>query len=136
MRRVLTTAALAAAALGAGPGGQGAAAYAADLPTVLDLGGLRAVDPGSLGSAVDGAARKATALTGEAGSRAVKKTVPTVGRTGGTAVKKTTTAVQRVGGHAAGSAREAVGATAKAATRDGLPVGDLPPRGLRPPHLS
>ncbi|MFI9206038.1 ATP-binding protein [Streptomyces sp. NPDC053048] len=127
MRRVLVTAAMAAAALGVGTVGPAAAAHAADLPKVADLGGLTAVDPGSVGTVVDGTARRTTALAGEAGGKAVRKEVPRVGRTGGTAVKKTVSTVQRVVGTAAGSAGEAVGETMKSATEGG----GLPAQGLR-----
>ncbi|MFI1970187.1 hypothetical protein BLA24_12805 [Streptomyces cinnamoneus] len=131
MRRVLTAAALATAALTLGTA---PAAQAADLPKALDLGGLTAVDPGSLGDTVDGAARKATGLAGGAGSRAVKKAVPTAGKVSGKAVKSTTSAAQKAAGDVAGSAVDVLGETAGTATESGLPTdtldGGLPARGL------
>ncbi|MFE5870700.1 ATP-binding protein [Streptomyces roseifaciens] len=132
MRRVLTTVAMAAAAL---TFGSATAAQAAGSEPSPDLGGLTAIDPGSLGETVAGAAQKATRIAGDAGSKAVKKVVPAAGKAAGGTVKHTTAAAQRTVGRIAGSAGSLVGEAAKSAARGGQPAharpaGSLPLKGV------
>ncbi|MCQ8774517.1 ATP-binding protein [Streptomyces telluris] len=128
MRRVLTTVAMAAAALTFGSATAAQAAGSAPSP---DLGGLAAIDPGSLGKTVDGAVQKATRIAGDAGSKVVKKAVPMAGKAAGGTVRHTTAAAQRTVGRMAGSAGSLVGEAAKSAARGGQsaharPTGPLP----------
>ncbi|QLE75596.1 ATP-binding protein [Streptomyces rectiverticillatus] len=131
MRRVLTTVAMAAAAL---TFGSATAAQAADSAPSLDVGGLTTVDPGSLGETVDSVAQKATSVAGDVGGKAVKRAVPAAGKAAGGTVKHTTAATERTVGQVAGSAGVLVGETAKSAARGGqpanaLPAGSLPLKG-------
>ncbi|MFD7921183.1 ATP-binding protein [Streptomyces sp. NPDC059740] len=118
-RRIARAALLVAA--GAAPVvGAAGAACAAEPVAAPNLGGLTAVDPGSLGDTVDGAARGATSLVGEVGAKTMKETVPAAGRTGGAAVKKVTPAAQKTAGQAAGTAGELVGDATHTTTKNGL----------------
>ncbi|MFC5149880.1 ATP-binding protein [Streptomyces aureoversilis] len=133
MRRVLTTVAMAAAAL---TFGSATAAQAAGSAPSMDLGGLTTVDPGSLGETVDGAARETSTIAGDVGSKAVKRAVPAAGRAAGGTAKHTTAAAERTVGQFAGSAGVLVGEAAKSAARGGqpakaLPTGSLPLKGGR-----
>jgi hypothetical protein len=107
MRRVLTAAAMAAAALTLG---SATAAQAIDVSGSADLGGLTSLDGGGLGDTVDGAAQKASNFAGEAGSKAVKKAVPTAGKAVGKAAKTATPAAQKAARTVAGGAGQILGA--------------------------
>ncbi|ARH90964.1 hypothetical protein [Streptomyces sp. MOE7] len=113
MRRVLTAAATAAAALMGSVG----AAQAVELPKAPDVGGLSAVDTGGVGEAAGGAAETAGRATGavaETAGGAVGAAAPVTGETTGAAAPAV--------GQGAGSAAEMLGETAKVGTEGALPV--------------
>jgi hypothetical protein len=91
MRRALTLAAMAAAAMTLG-----STAHAADLPKPPDLSGLT--------TTVDGVAQQAAGVAGDAGHNVVDKAAPAAGR----AVSET----QRTAGETTGSAARLLGQSA------------------------
>ncbi|WP_141746947.1 hypothetical protein [Streptomyces agglomeratus] len=84
MRRTITAAAMAAAALTLG---SVSAAQAADGPKTPNLGGVAALGGEDLGNRVDGAAQRASNLAGDVGSKTVKKGVPAAGKVVGKSAK-------------------------------------------------
>ncbi|MFC9427780.1 ATP-binding protein [Streptomyces sp. NPDC056987] len=141
-RRIARAALLIAA--GAAPViGAAGSANAAALPQTTDLGAVTALDGASVGGTVDSGAQKATQAVGSTGGAAVAKGVPAAGKTVGKAVKTATPAVQKTAGETAGSAGTVLGETAKTATegtapaqqtaQGGLPLGQLPVKGLLTP---
>ncbi|GAA2240587.1 ATP-binding protein [Streptomyces amakusaensis] len=134
-RRIARVALIVAA--GAAPViGAASSASAVELSPGNPLGGVSAVDAGSVAATADGTASQGSQLVGNTGGDAVKKAVPTAGKTVGRAGRTATPAAQKAAGETAATAGGVIGDTASGATgalgsasagpKGGLPTGQLP----------
>jgi hypothetical protein len=117
-------------------------ATAAELPTAGNLGGVSKIDGAALGSTVDNASTRTTAMAGRTGGKAVETAVPAAGRAVGATGRAVAPAAQKTAGTTADHATRTLGSTARSAghvlsgtTRSvrgsSLPVGaSLPSAGL------
>lgn len=144
-RRIARAALLIAAGAAPVVGAAGSACAAtADLPAAPNLGGLTALDGAQAGTTVDGAAhkvdsaaQKVTGIAGDAGDtavktggKAVKQAMPAASRTGAEVARTAAPVAQKVAGDAAGQTGGLLGDAARTATGGGLPVQQLPLKGL------